>query len=198
MTRRTHINESLLTLKPRLLKDICIRRSMHSLSWIDWMVQKRISILEALYLRDHITWPACSAMVFVPVMQSTFRLRDPTAWSSVSGSPRWNIIHKKERIRLTWRCFASRVRSTWAWWMFSRKIRRKLPVRGGILFAITAYLIWTDNCECSCKTQTSKLVCLLNFKRVKRDVRALSFELWKSFRKCHFKWDRLYRSHAQT
>jgi len=39
----------------------------------------------------------------------------------------------------------------------------------------------------------SKLERLFSLKRGKRDVRALSFELWNSIRKCHPKWDRLYR-----
>ena len=39
------------------------------------------------------------------------------------------------------------------------------------------------------KTQSSKLERLFCHISVKRDVRALSFELWCSIRKCHPKWD---------
>ena len=39
------------------------------------------------------------------------------------------------------------------------------------------------------KAQSSKLERLLCHVSVKRDVRALSFELWNSIRKCHPKWD---------
>jgi len=42
------------------------------------------------------------------------------------------------------------------------------------------------------KAQSSKLERLFFHVSVKRDVRALSFELWNSIRKCHPKWDRLY------
>jgi len=42
------------------------------------------------------------------------------------------------------------------------------------------------------KAQSSKLECLFRHVSVKRDVRALSFELWNSIRKCHPKWDWLY------
>ena len=42
------------------------------------------------------------------------------------------------------------------------------------------------------KAQSSKLERLFSPKRGKRGVRALSFELWNSIRKCHPKWDRLY------
>ena len=42
------------------------------------------------------------------------------------------------------------------------------------------------------KAQISKLERLFCHVTVKRDVRALSFELWHSIRKCHPKWDRLY------
>jgi len=44
------------------------------------------------------------------------------------------------------------------------------------------------------KAQSSKLERLFCHVLVKRDVRALSFELWNSIRKCHPKWDRLYKS----
>jgi len=42
------------------------------------------------------------------------------------------------------------------------------------------------------KAQISKLERLFYHVSVKRDVRALSFELWNSIRKCQPKWDRLY------
>jgi len=42
------------------------------------------------------------------------------------------------------------------------------------------------------KAQSSKLEHLFRHVSVKRDVRALSFELWNSIRKYHPKWDRLY------
>jgi len=42
------------------------------------------------------------------------------------------------------------------------------------------------------KAESSKLEGLFCHISVKRDVRALSLELWNSIRKCHFKWDRLY------
>jgi len=39
-----------------------------------------------------------------------------------------------------------------------------------------------------------KLERLFSLKRGKRDVRALSFELWNSICECHPKWDRLYHA----
>ena len=42
------------------------------------------------------------------------------------------------------------------------------------------------------KVQSSKLERLFCHVSVKRDVRALSFQLWNSIRKCHPKWDWLY------
>ena len=42
------------------------------------------------------------------------------------------------------------------------------------------------------KAQNSKLERLFCRNSVKRDVRALSFELWNSVRKCHPRWDWLY------
>ena len=42
------------------------------------------------------------------------------------------------------------------------------------------------------KPQVSKLECIFSLKRGKRDVRALSFELWNSIRKCHPNLDQLY------
>jgi len=56
----------------------------------------------------------------------------------------------------------------------------------------TADPIWGDIFECSSKAQSSKLKRLFCHVSVKRDVRALSFDLWKSFRKCHPKWDWQY------
>jgi len=44
------------------------------------------------------------------------------------------------------------------------------------------------------KAQSSKLERLFCHVSAKRDVRALSFELWNSIRKCHPKWDWLYIS----
>jgi len=43
------------------------------------------------------------------------------------------------------------------------------------------------------KAQSSKLERLFCHVSVKRDVRALSFALWNSIRKCHPKWGRLYQ-----
>jgi len=56
----------------------------------------------------------------------------------------------------------------------------------------TANPTWGDIFECCFKAQSSKLERLFCHISVKRDVGALSFELWKSFRKCHAKWDWLY------
>jgi len=42
------------------------------------------------------------------------------------------------------------------------------------------------------KAQSSKFERLFCHVSLKRDHRALSFELWNSIRKCHPKWDRLY------
>ena len=44
------------------------------------------------------------------------------------------------------------------------------------------------------KAQSSKLERLFCHVSVERDVRALSFELWNSIRRCHPKWDWLYTS----
>ena len=44
----------------------------------------------------------------------------------------------------------------------------------------------------SSKVQNSKLERLFCHVSVKRDVQALSFEIWISIRKCHPKWDCLY------
>jgi len=51
---------------------------------------------------------------------------------------------------------------------------------------VTANPTWGDIFE------SSKLERLFCHVSVKRDVRALSFELGNSIRKCHPKWDRLY------
>jgi len=56
----------------------------------------------------------------------------------------------------------------------------------------TADLTWGDIFESCIKVQSSKLERLFCHVSVKRDVRALSFELWKSFRNCHSKWDWQY------
>jgi len=45
------------------------------------------------------------------------------------------------------------------------------------------------------KAQSSKLERLFSRKRFKRGVRAVSFELWNSLRKCQTTWDRLYMWH---
>jgi len=42
------------------------------------------------------------------------------------------------------------------------------------------------------KAQNSKLERLFCHVSMKRDVRALNFDLWNSIRKCHPKWDWLY------
>jgi len=47
---------------------------------------------------------------------------------------------------------------------------------------------WGDIFECCLKAQSSKLEHLFCHVSVKRDFRALSFELGKGFRKCHPKW----------
>jgi len=52
-----------------------------------------------------------------------------------------------------------------------------------IKWACTAYLSWGDIFECCFKAQSSKLERLFCHVSVKRDVRVLSFELWKSFSK---------------
>jgi len=57
----------------------------------------------------------------------------------------------------------------------------------------TADPTWGDIFECCFKAQSSKLERLLCHVSVKRDVWALSFELWKSFRKCDPTWDWLYK-----
>jgi len=59
---------------------------------------------------------------------------------------------------------------------------------------ITADPTLGDIFECCFKAQSSKLERLFCHVSVKRDVWALSFELWKSFRKCHPKWDWLYKT----
>jgi len=46
--------------------------------------------------------------------------------------------------------------------------------------------------------QSSELERLFCHVSVKRDVRALSLELWKSFRKCHLKLDWLYNAYYDT
>jgi len=51
---------------------------------------------------------------------------------------------------------------------------------------------WGDIIECCFQAQSSKLERLFGHVLVKRDVWALSFELWKSFQECHPKWDWLY------
>jgi len=57
---------------------------------------------------------------------------------------------------------------------------------------ITADPTWGDIFECCFKAQSSKLERLFGHVSVKRDVWALSFELWKSFQKSHPTWDWLY------
>jgi len=58
--------------------------------------------------------------------------------------------------------------------------------------------VWDDIFESSFKAQCSKLECLFSLKHGKKDVRALSFELWalkqhsKMFEWDRPKWDRLY------
>ena len=42
------------------------------------------------------------------------------------------------------------------------------------------------------KAQSSKFERLFSMKHRKTDVQAVSFELWKSFRKCHSRWNGLY------
>ena len=59
--------------------------------------------------------------------------------------------------------------------------------------ADTANPTWGDIFECCFKNRSSKLERLFCHVSVKRDVQTLSFEFWKSFRKCHPKWDWLYR-----
>ena len=56
----------------------------------------------------------------------------------------------------------------------------------------TANPTWGDIFDCCFKANSSKLERLFSLKSGKRDVRALSFELWNSIRKCHPKWNRLY------
>ena len=56
----------------------------------------------------------------------------------------------------------------------------------------TANPRWHDIFESSFKAESSELEHLFCHVSVKTNVRALSFELWKSFRKCHPTWDWLY------
>jgi len=62
----------------------------------------------------------------------------------------------------------------------------------------TANPTWDGIFESPFKAQSSNLESLFSLKRGKRDVRALSFELWNSIRKCHPKWDRLYIMHVRA
>ena len=59
--------------------------------------------------------------------------------------------------------------------------------------------ICTANPTCGDIFESSKLKARTSLlpRFIKRDVRALSFELWNSIRKCHPKWDRLYIVSAQ-
>ena len=57
------------------------------------------------------------------------------------------------------------------------------------IFKNTADPTWGDILESS---KLKNLECLFCPVSVKRDVRALSFELWNNIRKCHWKWDWLY------
>jgi len=63
------------------------------------------------------------------------------------------------------------------------------------IWICTADPTWGDIFECCFKAQSSKLKRLFCHVSVKRDVWALSFELWNSFRNCHPKWDWLYPCH---
>jgi len=59
-------------------------------------------------------------------------------------------------------------------------------------FCSTDNRTWGDIFECCFKAHSSKLERLFCHVPVERDVRALRFELWKSFRKCPPKWGWLY------
>ena len=62
----------------------------------------------------------------------------------------------------------------------------------------TASPIWGDIFESSSKAQSSKLERLFSLKCGKRDVWALSFELWNRIRKCHPKWDERWGAGVET
>ena len=78
----------------------------------------------------------------------------------------------------TWKPF-SRWRSSLRAWS-SRNWIQLQQIPHGVTFLKSSF-----------KVQSSKLELLLLLKRGKRNVRALSFQLWNSFRKCHPKWDML-------
>jgi len=65
-----------------------------------------------------------------------------------------------------------------------------------IFLRVTFFCLWHDIQPIPLgvsfsKAQSSKLERLRCHVSVKRDLRALSFELWNSIRKCHSKWDRI-------
>jgi len=65
-------------------------------------------------------------------------------------------------------------------------------VKSHLATQCTADPIWGDIFEYSFKAQSSELERLFCHVSVKRDVRAFGFDVWKSFRNCHAKWDWLY------
>ena len=56
---------------------------------------------------------------------------------------------------------------------------------------------WVTFSKRSFKAQSAKLKHLFSLKCCKRDLRALSFELWNLIQKCHHKRDRLFFQHIQ-
>jgi len=83
----------------------------------------------------------------------------------------------------------SSLRGREATWGKSARQNRDQETWICVIFS-TANPIWGDIFGSSkLKARTSLLP---GHASVKRDVGALSFELWNSIRKCHLKWDRLY------
>jgi len=72
-------------------------------------------------------------------------------------------------------------------WTLEKLLKCKTPYNS------IANPTWGDIFESSFKAQSSKLQRLFSLKHDKRDFQALSFELWNSLRRCHHKWDRLYK-----
>jgi len=84
-------------------------------------------------------------------------------------------------------------------YIFRSRILQGRTVTIPTIWHITANPTWGDICESSKLKARSSLLPRFSEKRrlsfelsVKRDDRALSFELWNSIRKCHPKWDWLY------
>ena len=99
-------------------------------------------------------------------------------WSSSSRGLFWHVPLKRDR--LDW---------VWDWRMNDTP---NTIVCTSTHHSNTAYRTQDDIFECCFKAQSSKLEGLFCHVSVERNVRALSFELWKSFWKCHRRWDWLY------